>query len=351
MCNTCQKVYKTAAGLSRHISQKHSSSSSSSTSSSSSEKKHYNKLEPSKFDEIFKESVDSLAKDECYPEYIKDPFKTVVMENMRPNNNLYEDVVVIYEKHPKISDLEKFFSAFYGKIVLKSKKYVGVKNPQSTLITSKITEKLLHYFKLFQQDGEGSSLSSSNVEQHASLSERELHGQQYLAGYAVSNLMKNVTNDKNNSSLENQYALPIVDASITKDISNQKLIRSLSRGGLSVFNNQCINKFLIMEKHFRNVAKKINLQKISIDEIINYLVKNPDVVSNCNSFSTQTNGTISKEISKNVLEKMLRLYIRVKSFSCAKDVNFKKILLSRTTNKKSLRTNLKKKSDQEIIDP
>ena len=47
---------------------------------------------------------------------------------------------------------------------------------------------------------------------------------------------------------------------------------------------------------------------------------------------------------------MLRLYIRIRSFSCAKNVNFKKILQSRTTDKKSLRTNLKKKSDQEIND-
>ena len=50
------------------------------------------------------------------------------------------------------------------------------------------------------------------------------------------------------------------------------------------------------------------------------------------------------------MEKMLRLYIRVRSFSYAKDVNFKKILQSKTTDKKSLRANLKKKSDQEIND-
>ena len=186
MCNTCQKVYKTETGLSRHISQKHLS-----LSSSSSEKtKYYQKLERSKFDEIFKESVNSLPKDECYPEYIRDQFKTLVMDNMQPNNNLYEDVVVIYQKLTKNSDPEKFFSEFYGKIVLESEKYVGVKNPQSTLITSKIAEKLLHYFKVLKQGGEGSLSSSSKAEQHLSLSERELYGLQYLAVYAISNLMK-----------------------------------------------------------------------------------------------------------------------------------------------------------------
>ena len=192
MCTTCQKVYKTETGLSRHISLKHSSSL-----SSSEKKKYYQKLERSKFDEIFKESVDSLAKDECYPEYIRDQFKTLVMDNLQPNNDLYEDVVVIYQKLNKNSDPEKFFSAFYGKIVLESEKYVGVKNPQSTLITSKIAEKLLYYFKVFQQDEKSSSSSSSEAEQHVSLSERELHGLQYLAGYVVSNLMKKVKHDKN----------------------------------------------------------------------------------------------------------------------------------------------------------
>ena len=97
--------------------------------------------------------------------------------------------------------------------------------------------------------------------------------------------MKKVKNDKNYSSVENQNILSILDASITKDISNQKLIRSVTCGGLSAVNNQCINIFLIAEKHFRNVATKINLQKIPADEIINYLLKNPDVIRNYNSFS------------------------------------------------------------------
>ena len=86
---------------------------------------------------------------------------------------------------------------------------------------------------------------------HITLSEREFHGLQYLAGYVVSNLMKKVKNDKNYSSVENQNILSILDASITKDISNQKLIRSVTRGGFSAVNNQCINIFLIAEKHFR----------------------------------------------------------------------------------------------------
>ena len=115
ICNTWQKVYKTETGLSRHRSQKHSSSSSSSENT-----EYYQKLERSKIDEIFKESVDSLAQDECYPEDIRDQFKTLVIDNMQRNNNLYEDVVVIYQKLTKNSDPEKCFSEFYGKIVLQS---------------------------------------------------------------------------------------------------------------------------------------------------------------------------------------------------------------------------------------
>ena len=56
MCDTSQKGYKIAAGLSHHILRKYSSSSSS---SSSSEKKYCDKLERWKFEEIFKESVET----------------------------------------------------------------------------------------------------------------------------------------------------------------------------------------------------------------------------------------------------------------------------------------------------
>ena len=88
--------------------------------------------------------------------------------------------------------------------------------------------------------------------------------------------MKKVTNDKNYSSVENFSILSILDASMTKDISNQKLIRSVTRDGLCAKNDQCINILLIAGKHFRNVTKKMNLQAIS----------------NYNSFSTQTQGSI-----------------------------------------------------------
>ena len=186
------------------------------------------------------------------------------MDNMQPSNNLYEDIVVIYQKLTKTSNPEKFLSKFYDKIVLQSEKYLGVKNPQSPLITSKIGEKLLNYFKVFQQGGEGSLSSSSEAQQHISMSEMEFHGLQYLAG-----LMKKVKNDKNYSFVENQNISSILDVSITKDISNQNLIRSVTCGGLSAVNKQCINIFLIAEKHFRNVTKKINLRKITTDEIIN----------------------------------------------------------------------------------
>ena len=49
--------------------------------------------------------------------------------------------------------------------------------------------------------------------------------------------MKKVKNDKNYSSVENQNVMSILDASITNDISNQKLIRSVTRGSLSAVNN------------------------------------------------------------------------------------------------------------------
>ena len=110
--------------------------------------------------------------------------------------------------------------------------------------------------------------------------------------------MKKVKNDKNYSSVENQNILSILDASITKDTSNQKLLRSVTRGGLSAVDNQCTNIFFIAEKHFTNVTKKINLRKIPTDEIISYLLKNPDAISNYNSFSTQLKVPFQKKYLK-----------------------------------------------------
>ena len=96
MCNTCQKVYKTETGLCRHISQKHSSSpssslsSSSSSSSSSSEKnKYYQKLERLKFDEIFKESVDSC---------VMSASQKILGTNSKPQSQITCSQIIIYMK-------------------------------------------------------------------------------------------------------------------------------------------------------------------------------------------------------------------------------------------------------------
>ena len=58
----------------------------------------------------FLKNLSTLWRNECYLEYIRDQFKTLFMDNMQPNNNLYQDVVVIYQKLTKNSDPEKFFS-------------------------------------------------------------------------------------------------------------------------------------------------------------------------------------------------------------------------------------------------
>ena len=68
------------------------------------------------------------------------------------------------------------------------------------------------------------------------LSESELHGLKYLAGYVVSNLTKKVINDKYYSSVENQNIVSILVGGITKDITNQKLSRPVTHDGLSAVN-------------------------------------------------------------------------------------------------------------------
>ena len=89
---------------------------------------------------------------------------------------------------------------------------------------------------------------------------------------------------------------------------------------------------------------------IENEKITKSLLKSIKVISHLNSFvDCNSSNKLNEEVKLNVLEQMLKLYIRVRSFSYAKDFTNKQKQHSSNQNK-ALRKGLKKTTSKPVIE-
>ena len=102
------------------------------------------------------------------------------------------------------------------------------------------------------------------------------------------------------------------------------------------------NVFKVAKCHFKTITS-VPTTKIDCKSIVSTLMKNPIINENMSKIRSKSTDTIiKKEINLNLLEDLLTLYIRVRTFSFAKgQIQSHKIKQSRLKSR-SLRTSLKK---------
>lgn len=123
------------------------------------------------------------------------------------------------------------------------------------------------------------------------------------------------------------------------------LINAKNRGGLWKIVPEIRKIFLIAESKFRLYTAH-RISKIDSNNLVSQLMLNSLVKGNyfdvCSRADTDK---IPKEIALNLLEHLLLLYVRVRSFSFAKDKVKKHKLEMQQRKTKSLRTELKRKAN------
>ena len=172
------------------------------------------------------------------------------------------------------------------------------------------------------------------------ISEKEMDGLNYLAGYVIKKLMKKMKKHKYEKQAEKQAVISLLDGAIENDCTNDH-INTQSGGGLITVTEHCLRFFYKAEEEFRCVTEVDHFRKIDVGSVSGKLM-NSDIVS---LFSVVSDGIdIQNVIKDNILEKMLELYLRVRSFSFAKDVtsNQKKL----HDKNKGLRKEIKKSMEQ-----
>lgn len=239
-----------------------------------------------------------------------------------------------------VKSSEKFYTDFYCKIVKSATKIITTGNPSSAVL---ILSKLCPLLISIQKEKEEKYLSIASCSR--TITERELAGLQYLGGYILQNLHKNFQKLSTSKSEEVQNSMAVLKSLRNEEKpQNQKLVSALDRNGLWYVTRDFEEILLLAEKQFcYEVKNRKNLKILDQDYIVSKIMDISTVKMYLQQSLLTCDIQVSEQNSKDVLQTIIKLFVRVRSFNFAKDVVQKTKLkqLQERSSKKSLRKNLK----------
>ena len=324
-CNSCGKKYITNGGLKRHLKLKHTIS----------PNDIYENINHIDFNKIIIDAKEKLAIDKCLPHF-EDTFKNLIVtiKEIEEIKNVFMPVIAAYK-----GDAEKFYSGCYQVLSQGTHIFQGLPLELSTLLCSEVSNLCLSSLVCGKQ-GEDERLVS-NVNK---FSEKDIHCIQYLSGYCFRTVYQKIRRKKQWESDYSQQCLSVLKAAKLESAEGQPLILSRDKGGLWAVGNQAIEMFKSCEKEFCRVTRK-SVHTIDTDRMLSTLMSNPYVISNFDDICKSADCFVTKEISKNLLQALLLLYIRVRAHSYARKIMEQhKFKLHKSSGKKSLRKTIKQAS-------
>ena len=130
--------------------------------------------------------------------------------------------------------------------------------------------------------------------------------------------------------------------------ASQKLVSCLSRGGLWGITKAAEKIFLQAEKYFRSSTCNGPILKINIEKIRSESCSDLEIIAAYNTLLANSELRIDKHVAKDVLQSILDLYIRVHSFSFAKDIAQRYEIQTKQLNEKALHKEISRASISDL---
>jgi hypothetical protein len=111
----------------------------------------------------------------------------------------------------------------------------------------------------------------------------------------------------------------------------------LDRGGLWAISADAQHIFIKTEHYFRAFTSKADSRNINITTIVHSSVHDEEVISSFNSLTSSSELVTEDSVGKDVLNSIVNLYVKVRSFSFAKDIVQKHKIKTKQTKAKALR--------------
>ena len=315
-CEPCKKVYLTKGGYDRHIRRVHQTANI--------------KLDDSDLETLLLDSLKELSDDPCFPLDQQSKWRA---HKFSPNPSLFSSIRKIYKKLKNHVNAEKFYTEYYGLISINPTPFPGLDHLSSVELLRKTGDKILSHFQKAVRNNAG-EVPEEDV---PAIQENEFEALEYLGGYVIRNLEKKAKRKSNSDAY-----LEILCCFESDGVEDQPLISLLDRGGLRGITKNTKNIFTKAELEFRRYTKG-DIQNIAINGIVKNLMNDIDVTGN---FYAVTDHIVDlkEEVLFNVVESMLIVYLRVRSFSYVRDLTVeKKKEKDALLKEKSLRKTLKKK--------
>ena len=346
-CDVCEKACKSRRGLTRHSNSKHRDVTSSSvvtasastaapkppSSSSSADELSRQKLHPLQLKTIVLKCAEKVSLDECYPSSLREKFSVFTFTN--------DDAIELWLKFRKVidsfkGDAEKFYSGFFSLLVVNVLPSKFDESNATNTLMSEVANLLLNHL---------SGVEVGNLDgtkEPKSLSAKEEKSLQYLAGFILHKLYSKFFYSRKGRSTYQQI-ISILQACKVESDDTQTLINARDRGGLWRVNKQIERVFMQAELLFR--AKTASFKtKLVCQDLVEEILKDSLVLYDYNDICSNSNLKINKEVSMDLLEHMVTIYFRVRTFSYAKDIREKHKISKKQAKKRSLRTEIKKSS-------
>ena len=129
-------------------------------------------------------------------------------------------------------------------------------------------------------------------------------------------------------------------------MKSQVLINCLNRGRLWSPTAQAQAIFKKTELHFRQNTREAR-QLIDLEHVVMISVKDPQVTASYNVILSHAELEICNSVSKDILHNIISLYIKVRSFSFAKDIVQKHKIKQKQCKAKALRKELERSSQED----
>ena len=329
VCELCLKKCKSKSGLKRHITVKHKDT--------SNEGEQHRELGFVAYSRIVEKAKLKIVDNKIYPKEIRDEIESFT--NLEDLSAEFSEIQSLHKLFKKCRNAERFYACCYSTIVLNAVK--GLTRNGATLLSRKVTNCLLVH-------------SKEKIENHTStcslltkLSSEEKAGLQYIGGYVLHKLHNKHVNT--NKSSESKQAISILKAGKARDqdaTQCQRLTSSLTRGGLWPL-QRMLNQFLRGLNTISGfVTSDNNFQNIDVTSVISRSVHDVEVVSAYNSMLLDSELMINKGVAKDVLHTIIELYVKVRSFSFAKDIIQRHNMKLKQLKSKALRKEISRASKE-----
>lgn len=285
---------------------------------------------------IVEKAKSKLWDSKMYPQLIREEIKSY-------NCNLtseFSEIQNLYKRLINSGNAERFYATFYSTVALHAvKHFEGLSRNAATLLSTKVADGMLAHSK-------EKLLETHTCTSLTKLSDKEKAGLQYIGGYVLHKLHNKHAIAK--KTLQSEQAMSVLKAGKLEGLSalDQNLTTALNRGGLWTITVRAQSIFERTEHYFRDATSSTDLKNIPIGSVISRSTIDVEVVAAYNAMLSDSDLMIDSHVAKDVLHNIIHLFVKVRSFSFAKDIIQKHKIKLKQLKSKALRKDLSRSSTE-----